>query len=192
MEDIGELHDEGGAGKLFPIISHQESKNLDGEPHIITVFDKTEEGLYQLEAFSLSSSETIKCKYSYHEFNAIFRFNAELMNPNKKKQRWHWIFDRLVFQSDGRGGRKLNIHFEPTEQSQDPILLRQKIPIGKMDYTERQRLRDEMDRLDIKRTENITQRRKLFLDNFIKGVQEKKKIDEAKNGRARETNRKRS
>lgn len=169
-----------GAGKLMAEMPAQESKMIDGEPHILTVYDLTDERQYQLDAYSLATSETIKQNYAYNEFDAIFRFHAELMNPNKKVQRWHWIFDRLTYQSDGGDGRKLNIHFEPTEESQVPYLVNMKMPIGRMDYGERQRLREDMDRLDLKRQEKIAIRKETSKQRFIKKVLDSKKLMELK------------
>jgi len=169
-----------GAGKLMAEMPAQESKMIDGEPHILTVYDLTDERQFQLDAYSLATSETIKQNYAYNEFDAIFRFHAELMNPNKKVQRWHWIFDRLTYQSDGGDGRKLSIHFEPTEESQVPYLVNMKMPIGRMDYGERQRLREDMDRLDLRRQEKIAIRKEASLQRFIKKVLEAKKLMELK------------
>ena len=39
--------------------------------------------------------------YSYADFDQLFRFNAELMNPNRKEGRFHWIFERLAIVTVG-------------------------------------------------------------------------------------------
>lgn len=79
------------------------------------------------------------------------RFNAELMNPNNREGRYHWICERLNFVSDGKGGRKLDL-CEPTDdipQMADKAR-NFKIPTGRMNYADRQRLRLEMERLPVR------------------------------------------
>eukprot|EP00397_Hematodinium_sp_SG-2012_P020516 GEMP01021141.1.p1 GENE.GEMP01021141.1~~GEMP01021141.1.p1 ORF type:complete len:503 (+),score=148.25 GEMP01021141.1:101-1609(+) len=157
------------------VIVHQESKVLDDEPHIIVVFDKPEEKSYDVDAYSLTSSETIRQKYTYVEYDSFFRFNAELMNPNKFKERWHWVMVHLVLQSDGNGGKKLAVHSEPTKEAPQVALeTNMKMPTGRMDFGERARLRTEMQRLDAKRNDNIKAKAVASHELFIKGIAEQK------------------
>lgn len=71
--------------------------------------------------------------------------------------------------SDGSGSRKLELE-EPTDdvpQVADtaPSF---KIPVGRMNYGDRQRLRMEMERLPKKREENIKRLNEEFHKRFVK------------------------
>eukprot|EP00971_Amphidinium_carterae_P293375 5824601-Amphidinium_carterae.2 len=38
-----------------------------------------------------ASKDALQMQYTYDEFDALFRFNATLMNPNRKEGRFHWV-----------------------------------------------------------------------------------------------------
>merc|ERR1712048_1270352 len=118
-------------------------------------------------------------RYDYSEFDNLFRFNAELMNPNRKEGRFHWVIERLEIQSVNKD-RKLKLGEKPTEEvSQLPIYENtRKIPTGRMDLKERQRLREQMDMLDIRREENIAKRRATTKERFLKHIIALKEDDE--------------
>merc|ERR1711920_210615 len=52
-----------------------------------------------------------------------------------------------------------------------------KIPTGRMDLKERQRLREQMDMLDIKRAENISKKRAAMRERFLKHLFKLKELD---------------
>merc|ERR1712048_106985 len=110
-------------------------------------------------------------RYDYSEFDNLFRFNAELMNPNRKEGRFHWVIERLEIQTVNKD-RKLKLAEKPTDQiSQLPLYETQrKIPTGRMDLKERQRLREQMDILDVRRAENIQKKRAAALEKFLRHV----------------------
>lgn len=161
-------------------VLHRESKIMEDEPHIIIVFDKPEDLIYHVDAYSLASAETVRKKYKYVEFDAFFRFNPELMNPNKRHERCHWLIERLQYKSDGKGGRELAVANEPTEVSEIPLATNMKMPIGRMDYAERARLREDMERLSVRRDENIKARRQKAHELFIQNVTMQKEMEEKK------------
>merc|ERR1712060_912144 len=76
--------------------------------------------------------------------------------------------------------RKLKLAEKPTEEvSQLPIYETWgKIPTGRMDLKERQRLREQMDMLDIRREENIAKRRATTKERFLKHIIALKEEDE--------------
>merc|ERR1712048_846488 len=118
-------------------------------------------------------------RYDYSEFDNLFRFNAELMNPNRKEGRFHWVIERLEIQTVNKD-RKLKLGERPSEEvSQLPIYeTTRKIPTGRMDLKERQRLREQMDMLDIRREENIAKRRATTKERFLKHIIALKEDDE--------------
>merc|ERR1711920_826607 len=107
-----------------------------------------------------------------------FRFNAELMNPNRKEGRFHWVIARLAIATIAKE-RKLQLMPDPSEEVPElPIYEeKRKIPTGRMDLKERQRLREQMDMLDIKRAENISKRRAAMRERFLKHLFKLKEED---------------
>merc|ERR1711972_880135 len=104
-------------------------------------------------------------------FDQLFRFNAELMNPNRKEGRFHWVIEGLAINTIGKE-RKLQLMPDPSEEVPAlPIYeTTRKIPTGRMDLKERQRLREQMDMLDIRREENIAKRRAATKEKFLKHI----------------------
>lgn len=151
------LADEDGLDeqKKGPVV-YQEQKCFHNEWSIINVYDNQEQKRVTFEVYGTDTSDILRVMYNYIEFDAFFRFNAELMNPNRREGRYHWIMERLEVQADGAGGRKLGLASQPTPDIPDmPLYEKRKIPTGRMNYQERQRLRESMDQLDIKRNEAI-------------------------------------
>merc|ERR1712187_865247 len=101
------------------------------------------------------------------------------MNPNRKEGRFHWVIKRLEIQEVNKD-RKLKLGEQPTEEeSLLPIYETvRKIPTGRMDLKERQKLREQMDMLDIRRIENIAKRRAATKEKFLKHIIALKEEDE--------------
>lgn len=168
-EEGGEEADRG------PIV-YQERKEFHSahgllEPHLINVYDNTVKRFVTFEIYGLDTQNLLRLVYQYPAFDNLFRFNAELMNPNRKEGRFHWIIERLEI-STATKERKLKLAEKPTDQiSQLPLYeTNRKIPTGRMDLKERQRLREQMDILDVRRAENIQKKRAAALEKFLKHV----------------------
>merc|ERR1712216_213754 len=101
----------------------------------------------------------------------LFRFNAELMNPNRKEGRYHWVIERLEIGQVG-SERKLRLGSEVTKEVPElPIYeTNRKIPTGRMDLKERQRLRDQMDMLNIRREEKIRAKKEVSKKKFLEHI----------------------
>jgi len=165
---------------LGPVV-YQESKILDNEIHLLCVHDSREKKFVNFEAYSFETGKVQRIQWDYVNFDSHFRFNAELMNPNNREGRYHWICERLNFVSDGKGGRKLDL-CEPTDdipQMADKAR-NFKIPTGRMNYADRQRLRLEMERLPKKREENIKRMAEEFKIAFCAEVAEMQEMDRRK------------
>eukprot|EP00930_Biecheleria_cincta_P055303 TRINITY_DN41631_c0_g1_i1.p1 TRINITY_DN41631_c0_g1~~TRINITY_DN41631_c0_g1_i1.p1 ORF type:complete len:519 (-),score=131.27 TRINITY_DN41631_c0_g1_i1:76-1632(-) len=160
-----------------PLI-YQESKKFHGEFFLINVYDNTKTRKVVFEVYGLDTQDQLHLMYGYSEFDGLFRFNAELMNPNKKEGRFHWVSERLAIVTIGKE-RKLKLQQDPTNEVPElPIYeTTRKIPTGRMDLKERQRLRESMDMLDIKREENIMKRKQLARQRFLKHIQWLKEED---------------
>lgn len=159
-------------------LTYQESKRFNGEFFLINVYDNTKTRKVFFEVYGLDTQDQLHMQYGYHDFDGLFRFNAELMNPNKKEGRFHWVAERLGIVTVGKE-RKLKLQTDPTVEVPDlPIYeTNRKIPTGRMDLKERQRLRESMDMLDIKRDENIMKRKQLARQRFLKHIQWLKEED---------------
>lgn len=160
--------------KKGPVV-FQEQKSFLGEWSLINVYDNQEHKRVTFEVYGCDTSEILRAQYNYVEFDAFFRFNAELMNPNRREGRYHWTIERLEVMADGAGGRKLGLASEPTPEIPElPYYEKRKIPTGRMNYQERQRLRESMDQLDIKRNEAISKKRAEAKARFLVKMAEQK------------------
>lgn len=162
-----ETLDEQGKGQL----SYQESKVLCGEWFLLNVYDNMKSRMVTFEAYGLDTQHVLQLAFGYTDFDALFRFNPELMNPNRKEGRYHWVIERLEIATVGKE-RKLQRSAEVTEEVPElPVYeTTRKIPTGRMDLKERQRLREKMDMLDIKRHDNITRKRQATKERFLKHI----------------------
>ncbi|CAE7227081.1 unnamed protein product [Symbiodinium natans] len=160
-------YDEKDKGPLV----YQESKLFNSETFLINVYDHTKRRAVTFETYGLETQDQFHIQYSYQDFDGLFRFNAELMNPNRKEGRFHWIAERLAILTVGKD-RQLKLQPEPTPEVPElPIYETvRKIPTGRMDLKERQRLREQMDMLDIKRNENIAKRKQESRQKFLQHV----------------------
>jgi len=152
-------------------IAYQEQKVFSSEDNLCSVYDNTVKRFVTFEVYGLDTQAQLFLKYDYPAFDNLFRFNAELMNPNRKEGRFHWIIERLEI-STATKDRKLKLSEKPTEEvSQMPLYETvRKIPTGRMDLKERQRLREQMDMLDIRREENISKKRAATKEKFLKHI----------------------
>eukprot|EP00418_Pyrodinium_bahamense_P066677 CAMPEP_0179087984 /NCGR_PEP_ID=MMETSP0796-20121207/40005_1 /TAXON_ID=73915 /ORGANISM="Pyrodinium bahamense, Strain pbaha01" /LENGTH=539 /DNA_ID=CAMNT_0020785499 /DNA_START=60 /DNA_END=1679 /DNA_ORIENTATION=+ len=160
---------------------YQESKIFHGETFLCNVYDNTKRKYVTFEIYGLDTQDILTLGYDYNAFDKEFRFNAELMNPNRKEGRFHWVIERLAVVTVGKE-RKLERKPEPSEEVPElPIYeTTRKIPTGRMDLKERQRLRDQMDMLDTLRAENIAKKRALTKEKFLKHITRVKEEDARK------------
>jgi hypothetical protein len=92
----------------------QEGKQIDHEYYIVSIYDDSELRRFHLAAYELETDQTFVLTYSYSDFDSLFRFNADLLNPNNSDGRFHWAVERLDFIEDG-GRRGLVLAQEPTK-----------------------------------------------------------------------------
>eukprot|EP00929_Paragymnodinium_shiwhaense_P051055 TRINITY_DN256_c0_g2_i1.p1 TRINITY_DN256_c0_g2~~TRINITY_DN256_c0_g2_i1.p1 ORF type:complete len:548 (+),score=225.62 TRINITY_DN256_c0_g2_i1:98-1741(+) len=163
--------DEGMGEKDPGPLVYQEVKVFHTEPCLINVYDNPQQRFCTFEVYGLDTQAMLKLVYEYTAFDNLFRFNAELMNPNRKEGRYHWVIERLAIQVV-KDDRKLKLGEKPSEEVGElPIYETvRKIPTGRMDLKERQRLREQMDILDIRRTENIMRKRTATKERVLKHI----------------------
>jgi len=162
-------------------LTYQESKVFGSETHLCSVYDNMRRRCMTFEVYGLDSQDMLHLLYSYNDFDGLFRFNAELMNPNRKEGRFHWVIQRLEIATIA-GERKLRLGNECTKEVPElPIYeTTRKIPTGRMDLKERQRLREQMDMLNIKRDEKIAAKRSKSRAKFLKYIFQMKEEAERK------------
>mmetsp|Transcript_49491 Transcript_49491/g.107766 ORF Transcript_49491/g.107766 Transcript_49491/m.107766 type:complete len:523 (+) Transcript_49491:45-1613(+) len=149
-------------------ITYQECKIFHTEPHLVSVYDNIPKRFCTFETHGFDTGSTLALPFNYKDFDNLFRFNAELMNPNRKEGRFHWVIERLEIITVNND-RKLRIGPEPSPEVPElPIYETvRKIPTGRMDLKERHRLREQMDMLDIRRSENIARKRAATKERFL-------------------------
>eukprot|EP00401_Gymnodinium_catenatum_P004869 CAMPEP_0117480110 /NCGR_PEP_ID=MMETSP0784-20121206/12225_1 /TAXON_ID=39447 /ORGANISM="" /LENGTH=558 /DNA_ID=CAMNT_0005274545 /DNA_START=51 /DNA_END=1724 /DNA_ORIENTATION=- len=154
-----------------PIV-YQESKDFNSEPFLVNVYDNPQKRFVTFEIYGLDTQTRLHKVFTYQQFDNLFRFNAELMNPNRKPGRFHYVIERLVIGMD-RNERKLRMGEKPTDEiSQLPLYeTNRKIPTGRMKLQARQRLRDSMDMLDLRREEAIAKKRAAGKERFLQDIQ---------------------
>jgi len=162
-------------------LKYQESKQYNSEWFICSAYDNPKNRRVTLEIYGLDTQDMYTKAWAYDAFDGLFRFNAELMNPNRKEGRFHYIIERLSIVTVNKK-RELKLLPEPTDEVPElPVYeTNRKIPTGRMDLKERQRLREQMDMLDIRRAENIAKKRQATRQRVLQHIMRLKEEDKQK------------
>mmetsp|Transcript_34186 Transcript_34186/g.72788 ORF Transcript_34186/g.72788 Transcript_34186/m.72788 type:complete len:551 (-) Transcript_34186:260-1912(-) len=162
-------------------LKYQESKQFNSEWFICSAYDNTTSRRVTFEIYGLDTQDMFLKTWDYAGFDNLFRFNAELMNPNRKEGRFHYIIERLSIVTVNKK-RELKLMPEPTDEVPElPVYeTNRKIPTGRMDLKERQRLREQMDMLDIRRAENIAKKRQATRQRVLQHIMQLKEEDKRK------------
>lgn len=75
----------------------QEGKQIEGQAYIISVYEDPSQCRLTFVAYELETDKVYHLTYSYAQMDEIFQFNSELVNPNNRDGRYHWIIERLDF-----------------------------------------------------------------------------------------------
>lgn len=136
----------------------QEGKNIEGDFYIIAVYDDPASCTISFSAYELENDSTYTHPFSYSEFDHLFRFDTELMNPSNVDGRFHWVIERLDFVQNDRGQKVLCLANEPTpeteaveEEIQQPKqqgMVPQAAGAGRVDAVTRAKLLKELDTHD--------------------------------------------
>jgi hypothetical protein len=92
----------------------QEGKCIEGDFYIVAVYDDPASCTYSFAAYELENDCTFTYPLTYSEFDALFKFDSELMNPSNHDGRFHWVIERLDFVQDNQGRKVLCLAQEPT------------------------------------------------------------------------------
>ena len=94
----------------------QEGKKIDGGYFVIGVFDHPTKCQVHFTAYEIERDMVHSLTFQYREFDALFKFNAELMNPNNKDNRYSHVISRLDFVLMANGQKHLVLSDEKTVQ----------------------------------------------------------------------------
>jgi len=181
----------------------QEGKKIEGEFYVIAVYDDPRSCTISFSAYELENDATYTYPLTYSEFDALFKFDSELMNPANQDGRFHWVIERLDFVQDTGGQKVLCLAQDPTPEGEEDDLVEDKgkksgvaPPVGgKVDAATRVKLLKELDTQDdeklhreLVKTENA---RKRFLTDLhskrqleqLKAAQRLMKADEERDTR---------
>lgn len=131
----------------------QEGKRIEREYYIIAVYDDPGKCTVTFAAYELETDKTFTLPYTYSEIDDLFRFNSELMNPNNKEERYHWVIERLDFMLEDAFHKKLCLAAEATVEVTNVQEVKKKVASkafhsGKIDATTRAKLLAELDTMD--------------------------------------------
>ncbi|CAE8589626.1 unnamed protein product, partial [Polarella glacialis] len=137
----------------------QEGKCIEGDFYIVAVYDDPATCTISFSAYELENDCTFTYPLTYSQFDALFQYDSELMNPSNQDGRFHWIIERLDFVQDKRGQKVLCLGEEPTEDLDDDKNLIEEVKPksssvapanagGKIDAATRAKLLKELDTHD--------------------------------------------
>ncbi|KAF4693086.1 hypothetical protein FOZ60_011870 [Perkinsus olseni] len=163
----------------------QEGKKVEGEYYIVSVYDDPELSRIHFAAYELERDLTYTLTYTYSDFDELFRFNAELMNPNNTDARFHWVVERLDFIVQDYLGNKIDmaVEVDPRQERKS----RQQdgsIPTdsegSKLDPALRQQLQKELLKMDDSSLHVNMMKSEGVRKQFLADVQSKRKLEQLK------------
>lgn len=99
----------------------QEGKCIEGEFYIIAVYDDPATCSVAFAAYELENDSTYTYPLTYTEFDTLFQYDSELMNPSNTDGRFHWVIERLDFVIDNRGQKVICLAQEKTPEHDDDM-----------------------------------------------------------------------
>lgn len=135
----------------------QEGKCIEGDFYVIAVYDDPATCSIAFSAYEMENDCTYTYPLTYSQFDALFQYDTEMVNPANQDVRFHWIIERLDFVQDKRGNKVLCLGEEPTLELDDDELEAQAAQKAaaqassagiKLDGATRQKLLKELDTQD--------------------------------------------
>lgn len=90
-----------------------------GDFYIVAVYDDPASCTISFSAYELETDATYTHPLTYSEFDDLFKFDSELMNPSNVDGRFHWVIERLDFIQDGYGQKVLCLANDPTPEGEE-------------------------------------------------------------------------
>lgn len=99
----------------------QEGKCIDGEYYIVAVYDDPASSYITFSAYELENDSTYTYPFKYSEFDHLFRFDPERINPANQDGRYDWVIKRLDFIVNAQGKKMLCLAQEPTPEEDEDM-----------------------------------------------------------------------
>lgn len=168
----------------------QEGKLISGDYYIIAVYDDPAWCTISFSAYELENDATYTYPLTYSEFDALFRFDSELMNPSNQDGRFHWVIERLDFVRDARGQKVLCLAQEPTPDEDEEVLVDEEKPKaqtvapaysgGKIDAATRAKLLRELDTQDDAKLREVLVKSEGARKRFLADLHAKRHLEQLK------------
>mmetsp|Transcript_89246 Transcript_89246/g.237216 ORF Transcript_89246/g.237216 Transcript_89246/m.237216 type:complete len:621 (-) Transcript_89246:107-1969(-) len=167
----------------------QEGKCIEGDYYIIAVYDDPSECTISFSAYELENDCTYTYPLTYSEFDALFKFDSELMNPSNQDGRFHWVIERLDFVQDNTGQKVLCLAQEPTPEADEEELVEDKTKAstitpaytgGKIDAATRAKLLKELDTHDDEKLHVSLVRSEGARKRFLAELHAKRQLEQLK------------
>mmetsp|Transcript_115099 Transcript_115099/g.245929 ORF Transcript_115099/g.245929 Transcript_115099/m.245929 type:complete len:625 (-) Transcript_115099:72-1946(-) len=168
----------------------QEGKCIEGEFYIVAVYDDPASCTISFSAYELENDCTYTYPLTYSEFDALFKFDSELMNPSNQDGRFHWVIERLDFVQDNRGQKVLCLAQEPTPEVEDDEDLVDTKPAatgvapaytgGGIDAATRAKLLKELDTQDDDKLHLALVKSEAARKRFLSDLHSKRKLEQLK------------
>jgi len=166
----------------------QEGRCIDGEYYIIAVYDDPSSCNIMFSAYELENDSTYTYPLTYSEFDNLFRFDSELMNPSNQDGRFHWVIERLDFIITHRGEKMLCLAQEPTNDEEDIFEEADTKKTegvappqtGRIDAATRAKLLKELDTQDDNKLHNNLVRSEEARKRFLADLHSKRQLEQLK------------
>lgn len=168
----------------------QEGKEIEGDYYIIAVYDDPTTAVMSFSAYELENDSTFTYPLTYAEFDKLFQFDAELMNPSNQDARFHWVIERLDFVQDNRAQKVLCLAQEPTPmlEDEDEMVFAEDIPKakehvavgGRVDAATRVKLLKELDNQDEERQQIVLVKSEAARRHFLADLHAKRQLEQLK------------
>jgi len=166
----------------------QEGRCIDGEYYIIAVYDDPSSCNIMFSAYELENDSTFTYPLTYSEFDNLFRFDSELMNPSNQDGRFHWVIERLDFIMNARGEKMLCLAQEPTNDDEDifeegDVKKQEGVAppqTGRIDAATRAKLLKELDTQDDNKLHSNLVRSEEARKRFLADLHSKRQLEQLK------------
>lgn len=169
----------------------QEGKCIEGDFYIVAVYDDPSECTISFSAYELENDSTYTYPLTYSEFDALFKFDSELINPSNQDGRFHWVIERLDFVQDYQGRKVLCLAQEPTPEAEDDeaaivedkgksTTIAPAYTGGKIDAATRAKLIKELDTQDDEKLQSNLVRSENARKRFLTELHAKRQLEQLK------------
>lgn len=122
---------------------------------LIYVFEEPSTRTVKVNALIIQTLERFDLNLTLVEFDDLFRYDSDLMNPNKKLERYAWVAERICPRQTENGNIIVICDHPVTSLVENTCDDDSLIPIGRLGFAERRRLREAVRGKELKRNESI-------------------------------------